>query len=269
MNTVLKHLSTFIRAIYRMIAGTAPTTPHISASCTNINMLLMHLCDFDQERYCYILKWLAYPLRNPGARMRYGMAINVTPGTRVSLFFNQVALALHQGAGRSIDINRFRDHRKADWADAPLLLVDGGMRLAEAHIKSFITADTITVREAGKVFKTIPNRMNFIFISGSGDFLDQSDTRRSMVLDTPPPRERLFYQAAASTIKDGGVDAFRHFLMHGIDMGGFNETTIPPGFERPEHPAFNGRPLHAVEASKSRPVAAKGPQRTPADGRAA
>ncbi len=231
MNTVLKRLSTFIRAIYRKVAGAAPKRPRIAANCTNINMLLMHLCDFDQERYTYVLKWLAYPLRHPGAKMRYSLAVNAAQGTGVSMFFNQVALALHQGAGHSIDINRFRDHLNAQWAGAPLLLVDGDLRAAAAHIKSFITADTITVRGAGKVFSTMANRMNFVFISGAYDPFPAGSDRRFMVLDTPPPRERVFYQAVAGEIKDGGVDAFRHFLLHGIDMGGFNETTLPPGFQ--------------------------------------
>lgn len=241
MKTILKPISTFIRAIVRMVAGTPPKAPYVSANCTNINMLLMHLCDFDRERYNYVLRWLAYPLRNPGAKMCYGLAVNAIEGTGVSLFFQDVAVALHQGAARSIDINRFRDHHNSQWAGAPLLLVDGARQQFASFIKSTMTTDVITVRGPGKVFRVMPNNMNFVFVSSVPDCFTGSDNRRFMVLDTPPPRERVLYQAVATEIKDGGVEAFRHFLMHGIDLGGFNETTIPPTYHASISPDFDGR----------------------------
>lgn len=270
MKAVLKQLSTSVRAFFRVAFSTPAEKPYVSANCNNINMLLMHLCDFDQERYSYILKWLAYPLRHPGAKMRYGLALNSMQGTGVSMFFQDVAIALHQGAGRSIDIHRFRDHLNSQWAGAPLLLVDGDFHRASAQIKHFVTSDSITVRGVGRVCRDIPNHMNFIFVSGHSHALgDDSDNRRFLVLDTPPPRERVFYQAVASEIKNGGVEAFRHFLLHGIDMGGFNETTMPPDLRLSCAPQFNGRRLQAVKGSPGRANAATGAQTGPAAGSAA
>jgi putative DNA primase/helicase len=247
MKSFMTRSHSMLTALRALIGSVPPATPHISAHCTNIHMLLMHLCDFDRVRYAYILKWLAYPLRHPGAKMRYGLAIKAEKGTGASLFFHQVALALHQGAGRAIDIGHFGDQFNEQWAGAPLLLVDGFPQVLTAHLKSLLTSETITIRRKGKTFMEVPNHMNFIFLSGAHHALPAGTDRRFMVLETPPRREALFYQAVASEIKDGGVDAFRYFLMHGIDLGGFNETTIPPGFERTEPSEVCAESLHLAK----------------------
>lgn len=225
-------LSRFIREINVLINTPPPRPTRISAHCTNINMLLMHLCDFDSERYSYILKWLAYPLRHPGAKMRYGLVVKGEKGTGLSLFFQHVAMLLHQGDGRAIGAEALATRFNHGWAGAPIVVVDGMPRHALEHIKALITTDSVVIERKGEPAKWAPNRMNFIFVAGQADAIPTGTNRRFMVLEAPPAREKVFYQAIASEIENGGVDAFRSFLLHGIDMDGFNETTVPPGFER-------------------------------------
>lgn len=229
----IQRFTGFIHTIGVMI-NTPPAAPaHISAHCTNIDVLLMHLCGFDRERYTYILRWLAYPLRHPGAKMRYGLSIIGEQDTGLALFFEQVAVALHHGNGRAIQADALNSTFNHNWAGAPLLVVNGKVpRHAMSHIKSLMTSDSIVVYRARESAKCIPNQMNIIFMSGHADALPAGTDRRFMVVETPPAREKVFYQAIESEIKDGGVDAFRDFLLHVLPMGSFNETTVPPGFER-------------------------------------
>jgi hypothetical protein len=90
--------------------------------------------------------------------------------------------------------------------------------------------------------------MNFVFLTGNLDPIPAApNNRRFMVLETPPARENVFYRAIEREIEDGGVDAFRHFLLRVLPMGGFNETTVPPEFERA--PYGSGRPLHLAKGA--------------------
>ncbi len=75
----------------------------------------------------------------------------------------------------------------------------------------------------------VPNQMNFVFLTGELDFLPSgSEDRRFMVLEAPPAQAPRFYQAVTNEIENRGIDAFRDFLMFGLDMEGFDENTLPP-----------------------------------------
>ena len=56
--------------------------------------------------------------------------------------------------------------------------------------------------------------------------LDKTD-RRYLVVWTPPALEREFYVDVAKELKEGGIEAFYHYLMHELDMGDFDEHTKP------------------------------------------
>lgn len=231
MKTFVNNFKIFVRSIAIMMRTPAPQP---SAHCTNINMLLMHLCDFDADRYSYILQWLAYPLRNPGARMHYGLVINGNGyGTGASMFFQHVAVALYHGNARVIHSDQL-DQPFKSWATAPLVVVDGSATpRAMDIIKSMMSVTSLMIDKIGQQPIVVANQMNFVLLADSLNSRRRSiAVRRFMVLDAPPAREKLFYRAVADEIKNGGVDAFREYLLHGLDMDGFNETTLPPGFDR-------------------------------------
>jgi putative DNA primase/helicase len=243
----IQRFTSFVHTIGVMI-NTPPARARVSAHCTNIDVLLMHLCDFDHERHAYILRWLAYPLRNPGAKMRYGLVIKGQEATGIKLFFQNVAVALHQGNGGVVRADALDSRFNDRWASWPLVVVDGNVpRHAMAHVKALMTADSVVVERHGGPARWVPNRMNFIFTSGDADFLPISIDRRFMVVEAPPAREKAFYRAIESEIANGGIDAFRDFLLHRIGMGSFNKTTVPPGFERA--PYARRHPLHLVKES--------------------
>ena len=61
----MKNLFTAIKAFFRSLTANAPVT-QAPTSCGNINALLLHLCDFDHALHMWVLRWLAFPLQNPG-----------------------------------------------------------------------------------------------------------------------------------------------------------------------------------------------------------
>lgn len=230
MNNLVFRFNSFVRDLGAILF--TPAAPRPTPHCTNINMLLMHLCDFNADHYSYILQWLAYPLRNPGAKMCYGLIINGDTGTGTNLFFQHVAAMLYDGQARVIHADAL-SARFTNWVGAPLVVIDGNVtQRAVARIKGLMTAATVNIARKGEQ-RTERNRMNFVFLSGAGNWVRaEVADRRFLIVEAPPAREKVFYQAVQYEIQNGGIDAFREYLMRGIDMEGFNETTMPPGLSR-------------------------------------
>lgn len=231
---LLPHFATINAYIAKLNAAlTAPTSAPIDARpahCGNIMTLLAHLCDMDDEVRLWVLRWLAFPLRNPGARMSTALVFNGSEGSGKSLFMNFVVAAIYGDSAVKI---RPRDlHRTFNgWMDdASLAVVDGDFaRSYIAKMKAAMTAQSFVVERKGQVPRVAANRLNFIYVTSSPDFLPaEIANRRFMVIEVPPRQQCAFYQAVVHEIAEGGVDAFRDYLVHGLDMGAFNEHTPPP-----------------------------------------
>lgn len=235
---IVKELPPYCAAITASVgklkaALTAPAPAPIDARpahCGNIMTLLAHLCDMDDEVRLWVLRWLAYPLRNPGAKMSTVLIFNGGEGSGKSLFMNFVVAELHGDAAVKIR-PRSLYRGFSEWVEgASIALVDGEFaRPHIARLKEAITTESFIVERKAQAPKVVPNRLNFMYVTSSPDFLPADiGNRRFMVIEVPPAQHRAFYQAVVHEIAEGGVDAFREYLMHGLDMGGFNEDTPPP-----------------------------------------
>jgi hypothetical protein len=226
----MKNLFTAIKAFFSSLTADAPIT-HAPSSCGNINALLLHLCDFDEELHMWVLRWLAYPLRNPGAKMSTCILVNGGEGTGKSMFFGEVMASLYGDGARTIFAPSLQP-KALRWAeDAKFVVVHG--RYSDAsmhHLKHLVTDSALYTGAVGRSAGVLkPNNMNFVFLTGEVDFLPADvGNRRFVVIEAPPPRQPNFYLAARFEIQNGGAEAFRHYLMCGIDMADFNTTTRPP-----------------------------------------
>jgi putative DNA primase/helicase len=200
------------------------------ARCGNIRTLLLHLCDMDAGLCTWILRWIAFQLRNPDAKMSTGLIINGKhPGK--SLFFEDVLDLLFGLSSRVIAADQLHD-RFTSWAVAPcsLVIVHGAfVPRHAARMRAFITAESVIVERRGQAPQTRPNHLNFVFLSNSPDFLPEDvGGRRFVVVETPPEWPRSFLEAVKDEIDHGGVHDFLEYLMRDLDMGTFNESTLPP-----------------------------------------
>jgi hypothetical protein len=217
-----------LRAILNVFADRSDYRP---PHCGNIRTLLLHLCDMDEQLCLWVLRWLAFPLRNSGAKMSTAVIINGYNGTGMSLFFERVAARLHGDNGRVITARQLHDGFFSRYvAASSLVAVDGPVAPRHvARLKELISAESIIVSDAGQAPRTRPNRLNFVFMSSSPDFLPEDiGNRRFVVIEAPPARQASFYEAIRHEIEHGGVDAFREYLMRDLVMGDFNADTPPP-----------------------------------------
>jgi hypothetical protein len=228
MKSITKAFARIAAALGALLAA---RPHHQPANFANIHALLLHLCDYDPVKCEWVMRWLAYPLRNPGAKMDMGIVVNGEEGTGKSLFFDRVVPRLY-GDGSVRVLHAMQLHAAFNrWAEGTRLAVfDGAFsKKNAARLKDLIASASLHVASKFEQGQNRKNRMNFVFLSTSSEFLPvvESD-RRLFVLEVPPRQSRTFYRAVAHEIDNGGVEVFREYLMRGLEMTGFDEHTRPP-----------------------------------------
>jgi hypothetical protein len=202
-------------------------------SCTQIKGLLAHLCDANDDLYLWISRWLAYPLRNPGAKMETSIIMHGDEGSGKNFFFEKVIKAIYGKYGYVIG-NQQLEAPFNDWASMKLFLVAdevvtrAELKQMKGKLKYLVSGDTIIINPKGLPEHSEANQMNFVFLSNELQplALDKTD-RRYLVVWTPPAMSKEFYISVADEINAGGIEAFYYYLMYELDMGDFNEHTKP------------------------------------------
>jgi len=202
-------------------------------NCIQIRTLLAHLCNGVEDMENWIARWLAYPLRNPGAKMETSIIMHGDEGSGKNFFFEKVVKAIYGEYGYVIG-NAQLESNFNDWASMKLFMVAdevvtrAELKQMKGKLKYLVSGDTIIVNPKGLPEHSEANQMNFVFLSNELQplALDKTD-RRYLVVWTPPALGREFYTGVAQEIAAGGIEAFYHYLMYELDMGDFNEHTKP------------------------------------------
>jgi hypothetical protein len=202
-------------------------------NCIQILTLLSHLCNGVEEMETWIARWLAYPLRNAGAKMETSIIMHGDEGSGKNFFFEKVVKAIYGEYGYVIG-NAQLESNFNDWASMKLFMVAdevvtrAELKQMKGKLKYLVSGDTVIVNPKGLPEHSEANQMNFVFLSNELQplALDKTD-RRYLVVWTPPALDRSFYVGVANEIAAGGIEAFYHYLVHELDMGDFNEHTKP------------------------------------------
>jgi hypothetical protein len=198
-----------------------------------IQTLLHHLCDGDEDLTTWILRWLAYPLRNRGAKMETSIIMHGDEGSGKNFFFEKVIKKIYGEYGYVIG-NAQLESQFNDWASMKLFMVAdevvtrSELRHMKGKLKYLVSGETIIVNPKGLPEHSEANHINFVFLSNELQplALDKTD-RRYLVIWTPPALSKEFYIEVAEEIEAGGIEAFYHYLMHEVYMGDFNQHTKP------------------------------------------
>lgn len=179
------------------------------------------------------MRWLAYPLQHPGAKMKSAIVVHGPQGTGKSRFFEAYAkiygeysLVMNQGA--------IEDKFNADWTSKKLFIVaDEVVASAEKfhlknQLKGLITGETIRVNPKNVSAHVEKNQMNLVFLSNEKQpVVLENDDRRHCVIWTPPKKSADFYTEIDAEIESGGIEALYHKLLT-LDLGDFKPWTLPP-----------------------------------------
>ena len=215
--------------------GGWPSTPR-QGRCDLLLDLLFYLCSKDgnaRQVYEWILRWLAYPLQHPGAKMHSAIVVHGPQGTGKSRFFEAYG-EIYGPYFRVLGQEALEDKFNADWAEKKLFIVGdevlarGEMFHIKNRLKGFITGGTIRVNPKNVAAHTEKNQMNIVFLSNERQpIVIENDDRRHCVIWTPPKPDEDFFAQVNAEIDAGGVAALHHHLLN-IDLGDFRPWTKPP-----------------------------------------
>lgn len=206
-----------------------------SKGCQRLLDLLRYLCGEDNgdEVFWWMLRWLAYPLQNPGAKMASAIIMHGPQGTGKSTFFQTYAQIFGDYA-TVLNQRGLEDKFNSDWTDSKLFLLAEEVvtRQEMWHIKNelkeLVTGEWVRVNTKQVAAYRQRNQINLIFLSNEGMPLPlDNDDRRHLVVWTPPQREPEYYDAVNAEISDGGVAALYRYLLE-LDLGDFHPKKRPP-----------------------------------------
>ena len=214
--------------------GGWPTTPK-AGKCDQLLELLWSMCSggADAEAlYWWVLRWIAYPIQHPGAKMKTTLVLHGPQGTGKNLFF-EALMRIYGEYGDVIDQSAVED-KFNDWASRKLFMIaDEVVARSDLYhvknkLKGLITGDRILINPKGFTSHWERNHLNLVFLSNEAmPVVIEEDDRRHCVIWTPPPREPEFYAKVAAEVADGGVAALHDYLLH-LDLGTFEANSKPP-----------------------------------------
>lgn len=203
-----------------------------AGDCSMILELLYHLCGDDADAVQWVTSWLAYPLQNPGAKMRTSIIMHGDEGSGKNLFFEDCVAKIYGKFGGVIG-NAQIEAQFNEWASGKLFMVAdevvtrNELRQLKGKIKHMVTGGTIRINPKGLSERDEANHMNFVFLSNELQplALDKTD-RRYQVIWTPSKRDEDFYSDVAVQMENGGIAAFYDFLLK-FPLCDFTEHTKP------------------------------------------
>lgn len=214
--------------------GGWPTTPK-AGDCERLLNLLEYLCSNEQnprDLYQWVLKWLAYPIQHPGAKMRTALIFHGPQGTGKNLFFESI-MSIYGDYGRIVDQVAVED-KFNDWASRKLFLIaDEVVARQELYhvknkLKQFVTGEWIRINPKNVAAHDEKNHVNVVFLSNEAQPLVlEKDDRRYCVVYCPPADRGDLYLEVRDCINAGGIAALHDYLLN-LELGEFDEHTKPP-----------------------------------------
>lgn len=201
--------------------------------------LLYHLCSESaatdegiEAVMQWVLRWVAYPLQNPGAKLKSALIFHGAHGTGKNLFFDCVR-DLYGDYGVMVSQNELED-KFTSWMSRKLFIVGDEvvtrqeMYHKKNQLKWMITADKkIPIRAIQQDVRYESNHLNLVFLSNESQplALEEGD-RRYLVVYTPHKAREDLYQRVGDFLKSGGARRFLHYLL-ALDLGDFKPDTKP------------------------------------------
>lgn len=203
---------------------------------TPILALLESLCgaeDNVDDCVVWILRWLAFPLQHPGAKMQTALLMfGEKQGTGKSLFFQDVIAPIYGEYGTVASQHQL-DSTFTAWRSRKLFVLFEEVLSRDdkySHngtLKYMITGKSMSINQKNLPERTEKNHMNGAFLSNEPQPIPiELEDRRFMVIEARAKREKEFYDAVSDAIAQGGVEAFYQFLLN-FPLDGFNEHTKP------------------------------------------
>jgi putative DNA primase/helicase len=197
--------------------------------------ILEYLCSNEQNHrdlYQWILKWMAYPLQHPGAKMKTALLVHGPQRVGKNFFF-ETYMAIFGQYGQVIDQDALEDKYNDCFSRKLFLVADEVVARQEMYhvknkLKGMITGTRIRINPKNVKSYWETNHCNIIFLSNETmPLVLERDDGRFVVLWTPPKLSAEFYKDVEREVDAGGVAALYHYLLN-LPLGDFGPHTPPP-----------------------------------------
>ena len=204
--------------------------------CQALLRILEHLCsreDKPREVYGWVLKWLAYPIQHPGAKMQTALLFHGPEGTGKNTFFGAVRQA-YDRYGFTFTQVELESQFNGIFSGKLFGIGNEVVSRAELYhqqgrMRNMITEGEWPINEKNLPARMEQNHCNMVFFSNRVDIakLDPDD-RRYCVVWTPEPASPDLYLEAKAELAAGGVAALHWHLLHEVNVDAFDEHAKPP-----------------------------------------
>lgn len=195
-----------------------PAKPKTDASCDKLIQLLHYLCGEDDAVHHWVLKWAAYPLQNPGAKMQTAIVMHGKEGAGKNLWWNTLR-DIYGRYGSLITQSELESDYNA-WMSQRLFLIANEvvsrheLRHYIGRLKNLITESPLPISEKYLPLRYEDNHMNMVFLTNELQALQIApDDRRYMVIRTPEKREEAYYAEIVAELNAGGREALHRYLL--------------------------------------------------------
>lgn len=184
----------------------------------------------------WVLKWIAYPLKYPGSKMKTSVVMHGPEGSGK----NTVWDAVRRMYGRyGIQISQTQlEQQWCDWLSARLFIVGNEVLHRQEQVqqkgrlKSIVTDTTVRIERKFINGRDEINFANLVFLSNELTPLNlDPEDRRFLVAWTPRahPDGGAFYKGLADdSMPDSTVEALYHYFVNKVDVTDFGPHSKPP-----------------------------------------
>jgi hypothetical protein len=230
-----------------------PFTPQPGDCSLYLAHVKENICSNDPVKYDYLIKWMAYAVRNPHQQGYVAIVIQGLKGVGKNIFAEAFAKLFGSHGIVLSDSARVLGHFNAHLRDKSVLIADeaffAGSRRDERILKDLITGNTLSIEAKGVDVVTVRNLLH-ILILGNDSWLVPTtwDERRYLVLRCSDAHrgEQQYFGAILEQLKNGGYAALLHHLMHEVDLSNFNVRKAPHTVELHEQTAESLRGIEAT-----------------------
>lgn len=182
----------------------------------------------------FILRWLAYPLQHPGAKMQTALLVfGEKQGTGKSLLFDTIVRPIYGEYGTTVGQHQL-ESGFTDWRSRKLytlfeeVLSRDDKFSHNGTLKYMITGKKMQVNPKNLPLREEENHMNCVFLSNEPQPIPiELEDRRFLVVQARNIRDKAFYESVVHAVENGGIEAFYHYLLN-FPLDDFNPHTKPP-----------------------------------------
>jgi putative DNA primase/helicase len=213
--------------------------------------LLYSLCSSEancDDVFTWVLRWLAYPLQHPGAKMQTALLFfGEKQGTGKSLFFEGIVKPIYGAHGATGGQHQLESQYTMWRSQKLFVLFEEILSRQDKYsyfglIKHMITGRDTSISQKFKDERTEANHMNVVMLSNEFQAVPlEPDDRRFLVTECRNYPDQALIDAIKEGLTNGLVEAFYDFLLN-FPLEDFNPHTKPLMTASKERVINFGRP---------------------------